>query len=475
MQVLIRLASELSIKTPRIRARFVRRMTRNLRDGMRAAGIPYRIKSEWSRLYVDSDHPGALDVLQRIFGIESLSPVEWACEPTEEALTEAILRYTTLVQGKTFAIRVKRSGLPGRTSVDWERFLGSLLWSHSAGVSLKSPQVRIEVELRPNQAYIFTQRLRGAGGLPLGVQGKVLSLFSGGIDSSVAAWSLMRRGCESDFLFFNLGGSAYERSVLAAARGLMRQWSNGYTPMIHIVPFQEVAAMIKQRVQPQFAQVVLKRLMYRGASRMAAQHGALALVTGESVGQVSSQTLHNLRAIDTAADMMVLRPLIGQDKEDIIETAKRIGTLALTEHVQEHCALVLKRPVTATTPEKAAQHELDVPVEVFEASLAAVRSVSLDTIDDAQLLADYVYIDQVPEQAAVIDCRSQVHFEAWHYQGAVRHDPEWLLSHFSSLPKDQKYVLYCPYGLQSAFIAEKMQQAGFEAYSLRGGTTRLRT
>jgi thiamine biosynthesis protein ThiI len=166
----------------------------------------------------------------------------------------------------------------------------------------------------------------------------------------------------------------------------------------------------------------------------------------------------------------VLRPLLAHDKEEIIREARRIGTYSLSEPVQEYCQLVPQKPVTACRVEAAEREEsrFDVGALVDE-TVATLRTIALKTVTGADLVGPYLYTEAVPDAAVVVDCRSEDEYGAWHYPGAINLELHELLASFKRLDKARTYVLYCPVGLQSAVAAEAMQNAGYQAYSLRGG------
>ncbi|MEJ2185682.1 MAG: THUMP domain-containing protein, partial [Gemmatimonadota bacterium] len=226
---------------------------------------------------------------------------------------------------------------------------GAALLPHSAGVDLDHPDLVVRVEVRDDRAYLFGDRIDGAGGLPLGVEGRALGLISGGYDSAVAAWLLLKRGVNLDYVFCNLGGDAYERAVVQVAKVLADDWSYGSRPRLHVVDFGAPVDELRAKVKQSYWQVVLKRLMYRAASWIGEELGSGAIVTGEAMGQVSSQTLTNLRAIEPASSLPVFRPLLGFDKNEIIERAQHVGTAGLSEQVKEYCAIAPGRPVGSWT------------------------------------------------------------------------------------------------------------------------------
>jgi tRNA uracil 4-sulfurtransferase len=222
-------------------------------------------------------------------------------------------------------------------------------------------------------------------------------------------------------------------------------------------------------VQEGYWQLILKRLMYRAASQVALQGDAQAIITGEAVGQVSSQTLTNLRVLDPAASFPLFRPLLGFDKDEIIARARLIGTASLSEQVKEYCAITPGKPITAAKLDRLDAEEAKLDAALLSAAVAARKVLDLHDIKPTDMVAPYLFTDDVPAGAQVIDCRPVAQFRAWHLKGA-QHREEWdLLRDYRKLDKERTYVLYCAHGIQTAYIAEKMQRSGFEAYSFRGG------
>jgi thiamine biosynthesis protein ThiI len=227
-------------------------------------------------------------------------------------------------------------------------------------------------------------------------------------------------------------------------------------------------------VQPKYWQVVLKRLMYRTAEAVAGDVGADAIVTGESVGQVSSQTLANLRAIDEVTTLPVFRPLVGLDKDEIIRRADAIGTGVLSKHIREYCAILPDKPVTHAKARAAADEESHVDLAVLTRAVAERKTLDLRALEPVDLVQPYLFTDEIAEGQVVLDCREPHHYRHWHYPGAGRRDLDDLAANFRRLDKTKSYVLYCAFGVQTAYVAELMQRAGYEAYSFRGGVRALR-
>jgi len=470
---LVRLSPELTIKARGTRQRFTRRLTANLRDALSSTGEPFEVEGGWTRLYFHSDAPDAALVAARVPGISSISPVEATCPATlpEIVRTGADL-FHERVRGHSYAVRAKRTGRHPFSSEQIQRELGAAL-NPGARVDLGNPEVEVEVEVRDETAYFFSQRVPGCGGLPLAAEGRALCLISGGFDSAVAAWMMLKRGVTLDYVFCNLAGDAYERSVVQVAKILADDWSYGTQPRLHVVDFTAVLDELRRTSPPRYWQIVLKRLMYRAAQGIAGNRIS-GLVTGEAIGQVSSQTLVNLRAIEGAATLPVFRPLIAFDKNEIIDRARHIGTYAISAKVKEHCAIAPGSPATHASLGAVRAAEEGFSIEVLWQALRERRTLELRRLGTADLVSDYLFADAVPAEAEVIDLRPRAEWEAWHYPGADNREIWDLLANFRKLDAKRTYLLYCAHGLQAAQVADAMQKEGYNAYAYRGGVRPLR-
>lgn len=474
LKLLLRIASENNLKSAQVRKFFTRRLIQNIRAALTKHGIDASIDTVWGRVFLDSEDPAALDVLTHIFGINSVSPIDATCEPD---LTQMCVRiaelYTEHVRGKTFMVRVARSDITTFTSVEAERALGAALFPVSAGVNLSKPEVKIHVEVRKQGAFFYTERHAGPCGFPIGVEGRGLALVSGGFDSIVAAWYLMKRGIEVDFLFCNLAGSAYERSVLRICKAFVDLWGYGYKPVCYVADFSSILGSIKTHKNNRYAQILLKRSMYRVASALAVKTRGQVLITGEAVGQVSSQTLHNLVAIDAASALPVLRPLIGFDKDEIVKKCREIGMHAWCASVREYCNITEKRPITHASVQDVDRAEELLP-SLIDDVVGSVKAVPLLSLDLASLNAEHLFTEAIPHDAVLVDTREPYQFAAWHQKGSQNIPYEDLMVRYSKFSKERTYILCCPFGQQSVVAAEAMQNAGFEAYSYLGGIAALR-
>jgi thiamine biosynthesis protein ThiI len=270
------------------------------------------------------------------------------------------------------------------TSPELNRFVAERLPAELVArlaIDLDQPELELGLHVRKGTSYAFAARLPGAGGLPVGTVGRVVVLFSGGIDSPVAAWMAMKRGCAAVLLAFHSYpwvGQGFERKVEALARVLAR-----FQPRTRLVlaPLAEIQVAVRDSAPSPYRTVLYRRMMQRIAGRLARVERAGAVVTGESLGQVASQTLPNLTLIEEAGDLPVLRPLIGLDKTEIIERARRIGTFALSIANEPDCCTVFQpeHPVIHGRREECLEAEAKLDVEgLVTRSFEARRVVELE-------------------------------------------------------------------------------------------------
>ena len=369
----------------RNRPLFFQRLRRNLRLALRGTPVR-RVESRHLGVEVspvpDSSWPEIAERIGRVFGVvkfyrcrkvgRSLEAIEAALVSETEGLDFATFRITSKRSDKTFPL----------TSLELNRRLGSLVECRTgARVSLREPEVNIFVEVTPREVLVYLREMPGPGGLPVGSGGRVAALMSGGIDSPVAAWRMMKRGCQVLFVHFHsfplVDGSSREKVLEIAELLSLYQ----YRSTLLLVPFADVQREIILSVPPAYRVVVYRRFMTRIAERIATNLGAGALVTGESLGQVGSQTLENLTTVRSVATLPVLSPLIGMDKQEIIGEAQRIGTFPISILPDEDCCSLFtpRHPATRTTAAEVERLEsaLDVPALVERAvAQAEVRRVT---------------------------------------------------------------------------------------------------
>ena len=470
---IVRPAGEVSTKSKRTRPRFQKALRHNLADALRSAGIAHRIRDTWNRLHVSAADPEAWRVMTQVFGIASVSPVAATCRPELERLFETGLElYREQVATRTFAVRARVTGAHDFGAQQLNESLGARLAEHGK-VDLTTPELTVELDVREEKAFFFHRREAGPGGLPLGVEGRALVLFSGGFDSAVAAWMAMRRGVAVDYLFCHLGGPEHERSVIRVANLLARGWSYGTRPALHVVDLQQAEPALRERVERAFWQVVLKRLMLRTADRLAREIDAAAIVTGESIGQVSSQTLAVLGTHHGLVQTPLLQPVIGLDKQEIIAYSRRIGSDALSRRVQELCALATTRTVTHPSKEAVDAQEQRLDFDL-DATLAGRRTLDLRSITPESLLGPQLTVDHLPAGATLIDLRLDTDRNE-PLPGSLRLDPRVLEENIEALERSRPYVIFCEHGQRSRDVAAAMRERGFEAYAFEGRFAKLVT
>jgi thiamine biosynthesis protein ThiI len=404
--LLLTLSSEIHIKSSRTRRRFLRTLEENLRARLAREAPGARLSRSWDRFFVTGeDLQAAAAAASRTFGIHRVEKVARLPSGNLEQLAEAAAeRARPWVEGKSFAVRVRRRGRHPWSSMEAERVVGALLRPHAAGVDLTAPDVLVKIYAHEDGAYLVEEVWEGPDGLPLGVQGKALALLSGGFDSAVAAWMIMRRGCGLDFVHFRLD-CAQSEHALAVAHLLHQTWGQGYPAVMHVLEFQPVKDALKERVDPRLRQVVLKQLMVAAADRLARLLGIPVLVTGDSVGQVSSQTLEHLAAMDRFATRTVLRPLAGLTKDEIIQWARRVGTHDLSARAKEVCDLSEGPVAVAARPRELEEAMAELPEEVPRNLLAEWRSIALEAWAPGDPLVPVV--PRAPEGVPLVHARRE--------------------------------------------------------------------
>jgi thiamine biosynthesis protein ThiI len=308
--------------------------------------------------------------IARVFGVAYAVPVVLV-EPTIEALTDAAGRAVAGAGGpRSFAVQSRRAtkDFPF-TSMDVQREVGARIQGLTGWrVDLDAPDLVVRIELVNKAAFLGLGRIEGPGGLPTGVTGKVACLLSGGIDSPVAAHRVLRRGATALYVHFHSHPLTGIESQEKARELVELVQPAGRKANLHLVPFADLQRKIVSLTPPPLRVLLYRRFMMRVAEALARREGALALVTGENLGQVASQTLENLRAIDAAVRLPVLRPLIGMDKVEIIAEARRIGTYETSIEPHGDCCsfLMPPNPATRSTPEELerAEEPIDAAAEV---------------------------------------------------------------------------------------------------------------
>ncbi len=376
--------SEISLKGGN-RRWFERTLTENVRSSL--SGLPVRSleRPSWRVLVTFSEPVPFAEAARRlatVFGIGAIMAVELAGHTMEELETHLASRLEE-TSARSFAIRCQRSDKRFHmTSPEIERALGTFVQERTGWpVDLSTPDLTIHVLVDEKGLFTWTQRIAGPGGLPVGVGGRATCLISGGIDSPVAAYLLMKRGMRLDFVHFHSmprTDTASIEKVEELIRILIRYQGPARLAMVPLLPIQEEIAA---RCPAELRVLLYRRFMLRLAEATARRQRSEALITGESLGQVASQTIQNLRAVEAVARMPILRPLIGLDKPEIISLARRMGTYgtSILPHFDCCSFLMPERPATKSTAGELDRAETALDVGGLVA--AAIAATEAQTID----------------------------------------------------------------------------------------------
>ncbi|MBV4413773.1 tRNA 4-thiouridine(8) synthase ThiI [Enterobacteriaceae bacterium YMB-R22] len=474
MKFIIKLFPEITIKSQSVRLRFIKILTGNIRNVLKPFDESLAVVRHWDHIEVrardEAQRPAIRDALTRIPGIHHILDVEdTSYSSVHDIFEQALALYRDRLEGKTFCVRVKRRGKHAFTSIEVERYVGGGLNQHieSAKVKLTRPEVTVNLEIENDRLLLVKDRHEGIGGFPIGTQEDVLSLISGGFDSGVSSYMLMRRGCRVHYCFFNLGGAAHEIGVRQAAHYLWSRYGSSHRVRFVAINFEPVVGEILEKIDDGQMGVVLKRMMVRAASKVAERYGVQALVTGEALGQVSSQTLTNLRLIDNVCDTLILRPLIAYDKEHIISLARKIGTEDFARTMPEYCGVISKSPTVKAVKARIEAEEQKFDFSILEQVVAQannldIREIAQQTAQDVvevetvngfgadDVILDIRSVDEQDEKPLVIDGVQVVSLPFYK-----------LSTQFGELDQSKTWLLWCERGVMSRLQALYLREQGF--------------
>ncbi|MGM1020902.1 MAG: tRNA uracil 4-sulfurtransferase ThiI [Bacillota bacterium] len=348
------------------------------------------LRKEFGRIYVvlgGEPYEQIIQVLQKVFGITTISPVKMAPVELDTIIETSVvlMRELNPREGMTFKVNARRvwKGF-AHSSHEMNHLIGSPVLREfpELKVDVRQPDIELRVEVREQAAYIFSDIITAVGGYPLGTNGKAMLLLSGGIDSPVAGWSSMRRGLEIECVHFYSYPFTSERAkekVIDLAKVLA-----GYAGRIkiHLVPFTEVQTAFTRTGQDNLMITLMRRSMLRIATMLAEREGALALVTGDSLGQVASQTLSSMNVIGRSTELPLLRPLVMMDKQEITEIAKQIGTYDLSILPYEDCCTLFVPKSPTTNPNLWVVQKIEASIRdlntLIEQAVATTETVVLE-------------------------------------------------------------------------------------------------
>ena len=427
--------SEIWTKSEKVRQLLIKKLIWNIKQRIPDA----RFEVRRGRIILRPFREEYTPILLKTFGIRYFSPA-YFISTNEEEINEKCKMIAKNIHTKTFKVEVKRvwKGY-SKVSLEIERELGSIILSENPNlkVDVKSPMTTVNVEIHRDITLIFHERIEGYDGYPVDTQGKALGLFSGGIDSPVAAWLIAKRGVGLDLLLLNLAGEFHRAAVCKVYNKLLDWIPNAKFYEVNGMPLIE---SIIWSVRTGYRQIVFKVYLYRIAEAIAEKLGVSPIVTGESIGQVSTQTLDSLLLLDNLSKKSFLRPLLAYNKEEIKKLAELIGTLNLSEKVPEVC--MLEKHATANPKIEIVEHE----VEKINFNLDAILE-TLEEVDCSKSInfADFIPHNVKPAALTIIDVTK------------VKDVPE---------AQNRKYLFVCKTGTTAYAYAKRFRDKGVEAYAL---------
>ncbi|MGK8454995.1 tRNA uracil 4-sulfurtransferase ThiI [Staphylococcus epidermidis] len=362
-----------------------------LKDNVKRALIPlrgYHVKGKRDRMYIElSPEADINEIIQRVskvYGIKSISPVIKIDKNEEKINQSAIQLSQDFVKGSTFKVDVKRVDKSFRLDTyELQRQVGGAILkeNNNITVNVKNPDYEIKIEVRMDAIYIYEKVIASAGGLPVGTGGKTLLMLSGGIDSPVAGIEVMKRGVTVEAIHFHSPPFTSEKAKDKVIE-LTRILAERVGPIkLHLVPFTEIQKQINKVVHPRYTMTSTRRMMMRISDKVVHQINANAIVNGENLGQVASQTLKSMYAINHVTATPVLRPLLTLDKEDIIKKAKELGTFETSIQPYEDCCTIFtpKNPVTEPDFDKVVKYESVFNFdEMIENAVENIETLTID-------------------------------------------------------------------------------------------------
>ena len=476
MKFIVKLQAEITIKSRPVRKRFTKILESNIKNVLRRVDEQVTTRMNWDNVEVNTKDNSPENRAKLVEALKSIPGVPLFLEVQQTEFSDlhdiyekTLAVHSKTIENKTFCVRVKRTGSHEFNSLKIEQYVGGGLNQQveSAKVQLRKPDVTIRLEVKNKDLFIVTERHQGLGGFPIATQEDVLSLISGGFDSGVASYQMIKKGSRTHYCFFNLGGSAHEVGVKQVSYYLWNKFGASHRVKFFAVDFEPVVAEILEKIENGQMGVVLKRMMMRAATKVAEKANIQALVTGESLGQVSSQTLTNLNVINRVTDTLILRPLAAYDKQDIIDIARNIGTEDFAKTIPEYCGVISKKPTVKAVLSKVEAEEDNFDFSILdkvvdETRVLDIRDIGKET--EAEVKAVEL-VEEITNDAVVVDIRSPEEEDENPLEIEnvdVIHIPFYkLATQFGDLDMSKEYLLYCDQGVMSKLQALYLQDNGF--------------
>jgi thiamine biosynthesis protein ThiI len=386
--VLVRFG-EIGIKSNQTRRRMTSILMTQLQSALREKKVPFeKIRQEWGRIFIETSHvEEASTVASKVFGVVSTSPCVVVPSEIDTIISTGFnLAKLEFNSGLTFAVKARRIGEHTYSSQDIREKLGAAIYDNPGDLNLRvdlsNPEQEIYVEVRNETAYIFTRTYEGVGGMPTGTQGKVVCTLSTGLDSPMAAYKVMKRGCIPIFVYFdNLPHSNEDCIELVRKQAqTLADYIHNHKIKLYIIPHGPDLDEALAQGETKLTCIFCKRNMMRLARKVALREKADAIVTGEIIGEQASQTTANLFVIDSAVtDLPIIRPLAGEDKVDVVALAREVGTYDFAVDAPSCCTLAPKYPAIKANLERVRKTEDAMDLTVLEKEIEMAKTVVLRT------------------------------------------------------------------------------------------------
>ncbi len=475
MKYIIRLSPELTIKSKPVRKRAIILLKNNIKKHFDYSEVPVHISGSWDVINLEYNKliptskewlEGAeiiskkiMNLLSKISGISHfMEVVTFSLEEckSQDEIFDTIYKKTAEIhldniKWKSFVVRAKRTGLHNFSSSEIERYVwgGLLKFGENCKVDLHNPNITVKFEIRNNIFHVIKKSVKWMDWYPIWFQDKVVSLISGGFDSGVATYSMMKRWCKVDYLFFNLWWSAHELWVKQVSHYLWKTFSVPHKKARFItVNFEWIIEQLLTKVNHKFRWILLKRFMLK-VSSMVAENNYYALVKWDSLGQVSSQTLKNMYVIDKASNCLVLRPLIADNKQEIIDVSRKIWTYYFACNMPEYCGVISDKPSTWAKLEDILEEEKNIEDSVLiDAYMSRKMEFVKDMLEeDFKNKSEIETVYEIWEDEILIDIREDSNVGSAGLQTLqkdVLQIPFFKInSEFPKLDQTKTYLFYC--------------------------------
>lgn len=477
MKFILKPFSEILVKSKPVRKRQLNHLQTNANLRLKRIDEWINVKFNWDKGELDAVNKlneaqvkELILALWRIPWIESYLEVsEYDLWDFDDICKKALSLYSESLKGKSFAVRVKRFWEHDFRSIDLEKYVWGALRQHVewTSVKLKNPEITINLEIKSDKLYLVKKKYSGMWGYPVWTQDKVLSLISGGFDSGVSSYSMMKRGCRVDYLFFNLWWKAHELGVKQVSNDIWKNFSSGYKARFITVNFEEIVSYLVKSVNHKYRWIILKRLFLMAADKIAQENEYYAIVKWDSLGQVSSQTLKNMFVIDKASSTLVLRPLISFNKQEIVDISVKIWTYESACNMPEYCWVISDKPSTWAREDQVLKEEENFDFSLLEKAMENRTVQKIDEVLENETEWEIeVEVSYVPwENEIIIDVREEIKaadkplkFE-W---TKIINIPFFDLTYdFWTLDQTKTYLFYCDNWVLSKNNAITLKKKGF--------------